>query len=117
MYAEAIGELQTAKALFAGSGEAEAGLGYVYAVSGKRGDALRVLDQLKELSKRTYVSPFFIALIYAGLEEKDQGFAWLEKAYVDRSDLLVYLEMEPKLDSLRPERRFADLVSRVGLVR
>jgi eukaryotic-like serine/threonine-protein kinase len=117
MYAEAIGELQTAKALFAGSGEAEAGLGYVYAVSGKRGDALRVLDQLKELSKRRYVSPFFIALIYAGLEDKDQAFAWLEKAYVDRSDLLVYLEMEPKLDSLRPERKFADLVSRVGLVR
>jgi serine/threonine protein kinase len=117
MYAEAIGELQTAKALFAGSGEAEAGLGYVYAVSGKRGDAQRVLDQLKELSKRRYVSPFFIALIYAGLEEKDQAFAWLERAYVDRSDLLVYLEMEPKLDSLRSERKFADLVSRVGLVR
>ncbi|MEK6325766.1 MAG: protein kinase [Acidobacteriota bacterium] len=117
MYAEAIGELQTAKALVAGSGEAETALGYIYAVSGKRGDALRVLDQLKELSKRRYVSPFFIALIYAGLEEKDQAFTWLEKAYVDRSDLLVYLEMEPKLDSLRPERKFADLVSRVGLVR
>jgi hypothetical protein len=75
----------------------------------------QALDELKALSNRRYVSPYSIALIYAGLGEKDQAFAWLEKAYEDRSSLMVYLKVEPMLDSLRSDTRFAELVRRIGL--
>ena len=70
---------------------------------------------MKQLSKQRYVSSYYIALIYAGLGEKDLAFEWLENAYKERSDLLVYLNRDPRLDSLRPDPRFADLVKRVGL--
>jgi hypothetical protein len=56
-----------------------------------------------------------MALIYAGLGEKEQAFDWLESAYKERSDLLVYLKVDPRLDNLRSDQRFADFVKRVGL--
>jgi hypothetical protein len=67
------------------------------------------------LSNRRYVSPYSIALIYTGLGEKEQAFAWLEKAYEDRSSLMIYLKVEPMLDSLRSDPRFTDLLHRIGL--
>lgn len=91
------------------------GLGHVYAVSGKRAEARAVLDELKQLSRQEYVPPDLIALIYAGLDEKDQAFAWLEKAYEDRSFRMSWLKVEPRWDSLRSDPRFADLLRRVGL--
>ncbi len=57
-----------------------------------------------------------MAIIYAGLGEKEQAFAWLEEAYADRSARLPFLKIEPRFDSLRSDPRFADLVRRVGLV-
>ena len=73
-----------------------------------------MLDQLEELSKSRYVSPYDRATVYAGLGEKDQAIAWLEKAYQERSDGLVFLKVEPKFDGLRSDPRFADLLRRVG---
>jgi len=70
---------------------------------------------LKVLSKRRYVSPYFVALIYTGLGEEDQAFAWLQKAHEDRWGWLAYLKMDPRLDSLRADPRFADLARRIGL--
>ena len=61
------------------------------------------------------MSPFEIALIDAGLGDADRAFEWLDKAYDDRSDLLVYLKVDPRLDPIRSDRRFSDLVARVGL--
>jgi len=57
----------------------------------------------------------FLALVYAGLGEKDQAFAWLEKAYEEHSFQMQYLKVEPRWDNLRSDPRFADLVHRVGL--
>ncbi len=92
------------------------GLGYVYAVSGQKEEARKVLDELlNERSKRPYVSSYLIATIYAGLGDKDQAFASLEKAYEARSWYLTHLKLDPELDSLRSDPRFADLVRRVGL--
>jgi TolB-like protein/Tfp pilus assembly protein PilF/class 3 adenylate cyclase len=112
-YPRAIAELQKGKELLAGNVGVEADLGHAYAVSGNREAAHRMMNQLKELSTRRYVSSYHIALIYAGLGEKDQAFQWLEKAYAERSDLLVYLKVEPRLDSLRSDARFEALVQKV----
>ena len=67
------------------------------------------------LSARRYVSPYFMALIHAGLGEKSAAFKWLDKAYEERNEWLVWLKVDPKLDGLRDDARFADLLHRVGL--
>ena len=73
------------------------------------------LDELKGLSKETYISPYDVAMIHVGLDQKDQAFDWLQKAYEERSDWLRYLKVDPRLDPLRSDPRFPDLVRRVGL--
>src|SRR5262249_12447568 len=70
----------------------EAALGHAYAVAGKRAEAQRTLDGLKEASQRRFVSPYGIALIYVGLGDKEQAFAWLNRAYDERDNWLNYLK-------------------------
>jgi len=67
------------------------------------------------LSKKHYVSPYLIAVIYTSLAEKNTTFEWLEKAFEARDPYLIYLRVEPVLDGLRADPRFADLLRRVGL--
>ncbi len=114
-YEEAIAEYQKAIPLSGDSPDEPASLGHAYALSGKRREAQVVLDALKERSRRSYVSPTIIAFIYIGLGEKDQAFAWLDKAYEGRDFILVQLKAEPTFDSLRSDQRFVDLLRRVGL--
>jgi TolB-like protein/Tfp pilus assembly protein PilF len=114
-YVEALAELQKGKDLLKENVGVEADLGHTYAVSGNREEAQKVMDELEELSKQRYVSSYHIALIYTGLGEKDRAFEWLEKAYEERSDLLVYLKVEPRLDRLRSDPRFTRLLHRMGL--
>lgn len=87
----------------------------LFAASGIRGVWQYRLDQLLERAKTEYVSPADIALFYARLNEKDQSFAWLEKAMDERSILFNYLIADARFDNLRPDPRFAELVKRVGL--
>jgi tetratricopeptide (TPR) repeat protein len=115
MYEEAIVQIQKAIALSSGNTRAIATLGYAYGVSGKRGEAQKVLDQLKERSKSSYVSPYFIALVYSGLGEKDHAFEWLEKAYDEHHPYITLINVEPVFDSLHSDSRFADLLRRIGL--
>lgn len=114
-YAEAIAELNKALALSAGSTETVSALGHAYALSGQKAQAQKALDELKGRAQQGYASAYFIAAIYAGLGERDQAFAWLEKAYEDRSGWLIFIKAEPKLDSLRSDPRFTDLLRRIGL--
>ncbi len=113
-FPEAIAEFQEALRSARGITEPKAFLGRVYAVSGKRAEARKVLDELNEVSKQIYVSPYNIALIYAGLGEKDQALAWLERAFAERSTWMPYLKVDPGLDSLRSEPRFQDLLRRMN---
>ncbi len=92
-----------------------AGLAHSYALAGRRSDAEQVLQGLLERARRSYVSPFDIALIYAALGEKDTAFAWMAKAVAERSTWLVYSKWEPRLDPLRSDPRFQDLLRRIGL--
>ncbi|MDQ6651300.1 MAG: protein kinase, partial [Acidobacteriota bacterium] len=95
---------------------AMAALGRVYAVSGKKAEAQAVINQLKQPSPEEHVLPYAIALVYAGLGEKDQAFAWLEKAYEERAFAITQgLKRDPRWDSLRSDPRFQDLMRRVGL--
>ncbi len=113
---EAIAEFQRALELEKENPEIWSGLGHAYALSGNRIEAQRVLDYLKELSVHSYVAPYDFAVIYAGLGEKDQAVAWLNRAYAERSYYMpVYLTTDARLDGLRSDPRFADLLRRVGL--
>ncbi|PYV23788.1 MAG: hypothetical protein DMG24_13165 [Acidobacteria bacterium] len=89
-------------------------LGRTYGKSGSRTRALKVLEQLKELSKRRFVPLVDIALVYASLGDKDQAFECLEKAYEERNAWLVALRVDPMFDPLRSDPRFQDLVRRMN---
>jgi serine/threonine-protein kinase len=89
-----------------------AGLGYAYAVAGRRADAQVVLDSLQRGSECGFVEPTAIAEVYAGLGDDDQAFDWLDRALAERSASLVYLEIDPTLDRLRSDPRFTELVRR-----
>jgi hypothetical protein len=89
--------------------------GHVYAVTGKRSEARMVLDELKQLSTQEYVPATSMALIYAGLGEKDQAFAWLDKGYEERAFQMQSIKLEPRWDNLRSDPRFQDLLRRIGL--
>jgi len=114
MYAEAVAELSKAADLSNGSAQMKATLAHAYAMA-KNPEARKILLELEEAAEQRYVSPYDIATIYAALGEKDQAFAWLEKAYEERSGWLAYLQVNPILDNLRPDPRFASLVRRIGL--
>jgi TolB-like protein/Tfp pilus assembly protein PilF/class 3 adenylate cyclase len=115
MYEEAMAELMKAKSLLPENAAVEAEMGHVYAVSGKMDKAKKVIDRLNELSQRKYVSSYHMALIHTGLGDNDRALDLLERAYNERSDLLVYLKIDPRLNSLRSDRRFAGLLRRLGL--
>jgi tetratricopeptide (TPR) repeat protein len=113
-FREAIAEFQEAVRLGSGITEPRALLGRAYAVSGKRAEAQKVLDELSEVSKHIYVSPYNIALIYAGLGEKDQALAWLERAFAERCTWMPLLRVDPELDNLRSDPRFQGLLRRMN---
>src|SRR6266567_616899 len=114
-YEEAIAEFKKAIPLSKGNPEAMAALGHAYAVSGQKGEAQKVLEDLREFSKHQYVSPDNQALIYAGLGEKNEAFEQLRKAYDERAGQLIYLNVDPRFDTLRSDPRFQDLKRQVGL--
>jgi eukaryotic-like serine/threonine-protein kinase len=93
-----------------------AGLAHAYALAGRRSDAEQVLQGLLERARQSYVSPFDIALIYTALGQKDTAFTWMTKAMAERSTWLVYSKWEPRLDPLRSDPRFHDLLRRIGLL-
>jgi hypothetical protein len=90
-------------------------LGYTYGLSGKRAEAIKKLDELKELSKRQHIQPYDIAVIYIGLGERDETFKSLGQACQERNGFLVFLKVNPIFESLRTDPRFADLLRCVGL--
>ena len=115
MYAEAISERQRAVDLSGGAPVFIAGLGGTYAAAGYKPEALRIMRQLQELSKSHYVMSYWIALLHTSPEERDVAFHWLEKAYEERSATLALIKVDPRLDFLRSDPRFDDLVRRMKL--
>jgi TolB-like protein/tetratricopeptide (TPR) repeat protein len=112
MYAEALNELRNAADV---TPEILSETASIYAASGKPQQALRILEELLSLSKKRYVPAYYIVKICSALGERDQAFAWLEKALEERDARLTWLKVDHKLDNLHSDPRFADFLRRLGL--
>ena len=108
-FASAIDELRKAVELSHGTPLMVSALANVYARSGNKAEAERLLGSLVSQSRNNYVSPFYFAVVYAGLGQNDKAMDWLEQAYSDRSNGLVFLKVDPVLDGLRSSPRFQAL--------
>jgi len=115
MYSEAIDEFNQTDAVLPGWVVTIAGIGNAYGEWGHRAEAEQILVRLNEMTRAKYVTPYGIALVYAGLGDNNQAFVWLSKAVQGRSHWLVWLNRDPRWDRLRSDPRFADLTKRVGL--
>jgi TolB-like protein/Flp pilus assembly protein TadD len=113
---ETIAHLQRALIVSPGSPDRVGALGHAHAVFKRKEQARKALQELHKLSERRFVSAYDFAIIHVGLGEADQAFQWLERACEERSfSMLMSLKAEPRLDPLRSDPRFQDLVRRVGL--
>ena len=115
MYREAIAARQTRRRLSGLDAEETAALREAAAATTARVYWQKRLEQDVEEAKRELSTPFDMAELYAQLGEKDRAFAWLERAYEERSFMMMYLKVAPNLDPLRTDPRYADLLRRVGL--
>jgi len=117
MYQQAIAELQKALTFNDSEVLVLGALAHVYARAGQRDEALKLVRKLERIEEeeRGFVGPFGIIWAYAGLGDKEQAFAWLERAADERRDRIVWLNVDPLLEPLRSDPRFHDLVRRVGL--
>jgi len=112
---EAMDELQKGVEL-SGRGSQELGyLGYGYGTLGKRTEAMAVLRELEERYARRETPATYPAAVYAGLKEKDQAFAWLERDFQARTGVLIFIAVRPVYDTLRDDPRYTDLLRRIGL--
>jgi tetratricopeptide (TPR) repeat protein len=89
-------------------------LAHAEALSGNIYEAQKLLDQLIARSKTQYVSAFYIAIVYVALGKKDLAMNWLDKAFVERANGLVFLKVEPELDPLRSDPRFIALQQKLN---
>ena len=112
-YVEAINALRRAAALSGFRDSAQ--LAYAYAVAGQRSEARRIVRRLVDPSQHRYVSPFHIAMAYAGLGEKDEAFRWLDRGYEQRASFMSGVKYESGFQSLQADRRWPILLGRMGL--
>lgn len=113
-YHDALDEIEKARAIDPGSDDCVSGTGYIYAITGRRADARAILEELKK-KDATKDRSGQIAAIYAGLDDRDHLFEWLEKAYQRRANwLLIDLRHSIIYDPFRADPRFADLLRRIG---
>ena len=114
-YPEAISEFARARELSHGNSEAIASTGYALAQQGNIGEARNVLTELNTLSDQRYVPPYNIALVHAGLGEKEQALQWLGKACEQRDVRITLLKVDPRWNAIRAEPGFSELLKRIGL--
>jgi len=115
MYAQAISAFSNGLSKAERHPQLLSSLAHCYAVAGDRNNALKTLDELTEMSRHQYISPYLFAIVRFALGDKEQGYASLDAAYNERSLWLIWLKVDPRLDPLRAEPRFQNLMGRVGL--
>ncbi|HQR68509.1 MAG TPA: protein kinase, partial [Thermoanaerobaculia bacterium] len=116
-FGDAVAQFQSCVRLTGRRPSMVALLGHAYAAADRKGEAEAILRELGAVSKEKYVAPYPVAAIHAALGRKDDAFAWLEKAYAGRDSWMAYLGIDPRLDGLRSDPRFADLLRRMNLAR
>jgi TolB-like protein/Flp pilus assembly protein TadD len=114
-YEMSIAEGEKAVKLSNGSPLMCAALAQTFGAAGRKKEALQLLEQLKRLAEQKYVAPYFLAGIHIGLGENDLALEYLERCYQEHSHWIIYLHMDPGMDSLRGHPRFQHLLQRVGL--
>jgi TolB-like protein/Flp pilus assembly protein TadD len=114
-YPEAIEEFQKAEAIAGPSDVFTMALGHAYAVSGNRAAAMKCLADLKAASAKRYVPALYFSSIYTGLGDVDQAIAWLKKACDEKTEYLIYMNVEPIADPLRSDPRFQAILHKIGL--
>jgi TolB-like protein/tetratricopeptide (TPR) repeat protein len=112
---ETIRSLQQAHDGSGGNPISLAALGHAHAAAGRKAQARKILNELREQAKRGYVPPYALALVSAGMGDKPQSLDWLQKAYEERDVWLVWVQTDPRLDCLRQEPHFQDLQRRMSL--
>jgi hypothetical protein len=100
-----------------GNSKAISHRGYVLAKVGRTTEARDVLKTLEAVSRERYVPPYAMALVYAGLGERDAVFEWLDRAYEARDVHLIFLTVDPKWDPYRADPRFGALLARCDFMR
>jgi tetratricopeptide (TPR) repeat protein len=115
MWSEAIDAYLKAGSLSPGDLSATGLLAHAYAVSGRLDEARHLVEELKEQSKSRYVSPYSMAAIHVGFGEIDLAFDALEEAYAARDRGMVWIKVAPRLDPLRSDPRFTDILRRMNL--
>ena len=115
MYPEAIAEYQKAHAFLGDTPAIVMAIGYANAKAGNRTAARKALEELRAQSKRRYVPALYFGAIYTGLGDSDAGMSWLEKAYWEHSDYLIYLNVDPMADTLRSSPRFQAILQKIGI--
>ena len=115
LFVEAIAELEKAVNFSPGNTEILAALGHGLAVSGKREEARKILEELNELSKHSYVSAYDKATIYLGLGDDDKALEYLEKAYEERASYVSIIKADPRLKRLHTNPRFIALLKKMSL--
>ncbi|MEO8679883.1 MAG: winged helix-turn-helix domain-containing protein [Vicinamibacterales bacterium] len=109
-YPEALAELERA----IGTPGVIAARGYIYGRMGRKQEARKQLEALLELRKTTFVPAFYVALLYTGVGDKDQAFAWLDRAIEERSGYLMEIHVDPMFDTLHSDARFQALLHLLG---
>jgi len=114
-YPKSMEEYRKVLALNPESTYAVAGLGIGFAKSGKRSEALQEVEKLKAMAKDVYVSPAYIGLVYQALGDKAEEYSWYGKAYEDRAEWLLWLNVDPIYDGERNDPHFRELVKKMGV--
>lgn len=114
LHEPAIGAARKSVQFSQGASSFVALVGETHAAAGYSDDAHKVLEQLQEVSKHGYVTPYLVARIYTALGSKDEAFRWLEIGYRGREALMVFLKIDPRLDALRSDPHFQDLLLRMN---
>ena len=112
---DGIAALEIAEKKSGGLNSVLATLGYAYGLAGRRADAERALAVLKDRAQRRYVAAFDIAVVYAGLDETENTFEWLDRAFLERSTWLVHLKWDDRFARARTDPRFTALLRRMGI--
>lgn len=115
MYPEAIAEYQKAQASLGEMPALVMAIGYANAKAGNSSAARKALEELRAQSKRRYVPALYFGALYTGLDDSNKGMSWLEKAYQEHSDYLIFLNVDPMADTLRSDPRFQALLRNIGI--
>ncbi len=115
MHEEGVKSMEKALELSHGGLLVKSWMAYAYGVVGRKDDAKTIISELKQSSAKKYVSPFNIAVAYAGLKETEATIEWLQRAYDQHTSTISRIKVDPMFDFLRSDARFVELQEKLGL--